>query len=65
MIKYQIYKNKFNLQYHVNAIDTYVVTILNYMRQYFNYQSVTQGADFTLPYDAGYLNVSIYSPIVV
>jgi len=56
MMKFEIFESKYNFQCHVNSIGTYVVTISNYMRHYFNYQSLLQGSRFTLPSDAGYLN---------
>lgn len=56
MIKYQIFSSRYNFQCHANAIGTYVVTISNYMRHYFNHQSLRKGADFVLPSDADYLN---------
>ena len=37
---------------------SFVVSIAHYMRAYFNDQALNLGEDFSLPGDAGYLNVS-------
>ena len=60
MIKFEMFENKNNkYQCHSNNVGTFVVSISHFMRAYFNYQSLLRGADFTLPSDAGYLNVSL------
>jgi len=56
MIKFELFESGNNFQCHSNSIGTFVVSIGHYMRAYFNYQSLVQGADFRLPSDAGYLN---------
>ena len=62
MIKFEIFEDKNNKhQCHSNNVGTFVVSISHFMRAYFNYQSLLRGADFTLPSDAGYLNVSAHS----
>jgi len=58
MIKFELYKNDNNYKCHFNQIGSFVVSIAHYMRAYFNYQAISKGKDFTLPGDAGYLNVS-------
>jgi len=56
MIKFEMFESNNNFQCHSNTVGTFVVSISHYMRAYFNYQSLLQGADFRLPSDAGYLN---------
>jgi len=56
MIKFEMFESGNNFQCHSNSVGTFVVSIGHYMRAYFNYQSLLQGADFRLPSDAGYLN---------
>jgi len=56
MIKFEMFESSNNYQCHSNNLGTFVVSISHYMRAYFNYQSLLQGADFKLPSDAGYLN---------
>jgi len=56
MIKFEIFGTGNNFSCHSNTVGTFVVSIGHYMRAYFNYQSLLQGADFRLPSDAGYLN---------
>lgn len=56
MIKFEMFENNNNFQCHSNTVGTFVVSISHFMRAYFNYQSLLQGANFRLPSDAGYLN---------
>jgi len=56
MIKFDIFESEYNFQCHANSAGSYVVSISNFMRHYFNYQSLIHGSDFTLPSDVGYLN---------
>lgn len=57
MIKFEMFaNNNNNFQCHSQKEATFVVSISHFMRAYFNYQSLLQGADFRLPSDAGYLN---------
>jgi hypothetical protein len=59
MIKYDLFLNDSGTkQCRNDMIGSFVVSIAHYMRAYFNYQAITQGTDFQLPGDAGYLNVS-------
>jgi len=57
MIKFQMFDTANSYQCHFAEISTFVVSIAHYMRAYFNYQALTYGRDFELPYDAGYVNV--------
>jgi len=56
MIKFEMFTNESNRKCHSDIRATFVVSISHYMRAYFNYQSLLQGANFRLPSDAGYLN---------
>ena len=58
MIKFELYKNENSYKCHFNQIGSFVVSIAHYMRAYFNYRAILHGKDFSLPGDAGYLNVS-------
>lgn len=58
MIKFDLYNSENNYKCHFNQIGSFVVSIAHFMRAYFNYQAITKGKDFSLPGDAGYLNVS-------
>ena len=58
MIKFQLYNTDDSYQCHFAEIATFVVSIAHFMRAYFNYQALTEGQYFTLPKDAGFLNVS-------
>lgn len=60
MIKFQLFDTENSYQCHFAEISTFVVSIAHYMRAYFNYQALQYGQDFTLPEDAGYLNVSTF-----
>jgi hypothetical protein len=59
MIKFDLYKSENNYKCHFNQVGSFVVSIAHFMRAYFNYQAITNGKDFSLPGDAGYLNVSV------
>ena len=59
MIKFQLFDTTQSYQCHFGEISTFVVSIAHYMRAYFNYQALTEGRDFELPRDVGYLNVSV------
>lgn len=58
MIKFDLYKSENNYNCHFNQIGSFVVSIAHFMRAYFNNQAIANGKDFSLPGDAGYLNVS-------
>lgn len=56
MVKFEMFKSKNKRQCHSNdATGTFVVSISHYMRAYFNYRSLLEGANFNLPSDAMYL----------
>jgi hypothetical protein len=57
MIKFQLFNTIDSYQCHFADIATFVVSIAHFMRAYFNYEALTEGQDFTLPSDAGFLNV--------
>ncbi len=61
MIKFEFFETETSYQCHFSEIGTFVVSIAHYMRAYFNYQALVDGADFQLPADVGYLNVCIVS----
>ena len=58
MIKYQIFEKSSSLNCHFKNLGTFVVSIAHYMRAYFNHQALTNGNNFKLPGDVGFLNVS-------
>ena len=58
MIKFQFFEKSSSLNCHFKNMGTYIVSVAHYMRAYFNYQALTHGADFSLPGDVGFLNVS-------
>lgn len=58
MIKFQLYNTADSYQCHFAEIATFVVSIAHFMRAYFNYQALIDGQSFSLPKDAGFLNVS-------
>ena len=58
MIKFELFDTENSYQCHFAQIGTFVVSIAHYMRAYFNHQALVNGQDFSLPNDAGYLNVS-------
>lgn len=60
MIKYDFFESNENgnSQCHFNHVGSLVVSIAHFMRAYFNQEALLKGKDFTLPSDAGYLNVS-------
>ena len=64
MIKFELYRSENNYKCHFNQIGSFVVSIAHYMRAYFNYQAIMNGKDFSLPGDAGYLNVSEVHPLL-
>ena len=57
MIKFELFDMENSYQCHFAQVGTFVVSIAHYMRAYFNYEALVNGQDFTLPGDAGYLNV--------
>ena len=59
MIKLQFFDTQNSYQCHFGEIGTFVVSIAHYMRAYFNHQALVMGKEFSLPGDAGYLNVSV------
>lgn len=61
MIKFDLFESANNYQCHFKNLGTYVVSIAHFMRAYFNQEAIMKGTDFTLPGDAGYLNVSFQS----
>jgi hypothetical protein len=58
MIKYELHRSANSYNCHFNELGSFVVSIAHYMRAYFNYLAITNGKYFSLPGDAGYLNVS-------
>jgi hypothetical protein len=58
MIKYELHRKENSYSCHFNEIGSFVVSIAHYMRAYWNYLAITNGKYFSLPGDAGYLNVS-------
>ena len=60
MIKFELYKSENNYQCHFNQVGIFVVSIAHYMRAYFNHLAISNGKNFQLPGDAGYLNVSSF-----
>jgi hypothetical protein len=57
MIKYELHRKENSYNCHFNELGSFVVSIAHYMRAYFNYLAITNGKYFSLPGDAGYLNV--------
>jgi hypothetical protein len=57
MIKFQLFNTADSYQCHFAEIATFVVSIAHFMRAYFNDQALTEGQSFSLPKDAGFLNV--------
>lgn len=65
MIRFDFFESNDNYQCHFNFIGSFVVSIAHYMRAYFNYEALSNGQDFQLPGDAGYLNVSTWDTLIV
>lgn len=55
MIKFDLFENNNSYQCHFKNLGTFVVSVAHFMRAYFNHEYVTNGEDFDLPDDAGYL----------